>query len=47
MFPLPGSKELNNIYEDYYNCGDELIQWLLPNRVGDMRDIYMNSLGGK
>jgi hypothetical protein len=26
--------------------GDELIQWLLPDRVGDMRDVFMNSFGG-
>jgi len=25
---------------------DEIIQWFLPNRVGDMRDVFMNSLGG-
>ena len=25
---------------------DEIIQWFLPNRVGDMRDVYMNSVGG-
>jgi len=27
-------------------CGDEFIQWILPNRVGDFRDIIMNSVGG-
>ena len=27
-------------------CGDELIQWLLPNRVFDLRDILFNILGG-
>lgn len=26
--------------------GDEAIQWLLPNRVGDLRDVLMNSFGG-
>jgi hypothetical protein len=26
--------------------GDELIQWWLPNRVGDLRDVGMNSLAG-
>lgn len=26
--------------------GDEAIQWFLPNRVGDMRDVFMNSFGG-
>jgi VanZ family protein len=26
--------------------GDELIQWWLPNRVGDFRDVEMNSLAG-
>jgi len=26
--------------------GDELIQWLLPNRVFDLRDIFFNLLGG-
>ena len=25
---------------------DEFIQYLLPNRVGDVRDIIMNSIGG-
>ena len=25
---------------------DEIIQWFLPNRVGDMRDVTMNSFGG-
>ena len=25
---------------------DEIIQWFLPNRVGDMRDVSMNSFGG-
>ena len=25
---------------------DEIIQWLLPNWVGDMRDVFMNSVGG-
>ena len=25
---------------------DEIIQWFLPNRVGDMRDVFMNSFGG-
>lgn len=26
--------------------GDEAIQWFLPNRVGDIRDVFMNSFGG-
>lgn len=26
--------------------GDELIQWALPNRVGDLRDVGMNTLAG-
>ena len=25
---------------------DETIQWFLPNRVGDIRDVFMNSIGG-
>ena len=25
---------------------DEIIQWFLPNRVGDMRDVFMNAVGG-
>ena len=25
---------------------DEIIQWFLPNRVGDMRDVFMNTVGG-
>jgi hypothetical protein len=25
---------------------DELFQWILPNRVGDLRDIFFNALGG-
>ena len=25
---------------------DEIIQWFLPSRVGDMRDVFMNSVGG-
>ena len=25
---------------------DEIIQWILPNRVGDIRDVFMNSGGG-
>jgi len=25
---------------------DEIIQWFLPNRVGDLRDVFMNSVGG-
>ena len=25
---------------------DEVIQWFLPNRYGDIRDVVMNSLGG-
>ncbi len=25
---------------------DELFQWLLPNRVGDLRDVLFNALGG-
>ena len=25
---------------------DEIIQWYLPNRVGDIRDVTMNSFGG-
>ena len=25
---------------------DEIIQWFLPNRVGDMRDVLMNTVGG-
>ncbi len=27
-------------------AGDELIQWVLPNRVGDLRDVGMNTLAG-
>lgn len=27
-------------------CGDELIQWWLPNRVGDWRDVGINALAG-
>jgi len=27
-------------------CGDEIIQWILPNRVYDPRDILMNFTGG-
>ncbi len=27
-------------------AGDEAIQYLLPNRVGDLRDVLMNSTGG-
>ncbi len=27
-------------------CVDELIQWWLPNRVGDWRDVGMNTLAG-
>ena len=27
-------------------CVDELIQWWLPNRVGDWRDVGMNALAG-
>ncbi len=27
-------------------AGDELIQYVLPNRVGDIRDIAMNAAGG-
>lgn len=26
--------------------GDETIQWFLPNRVGDLRDVFMNCIGG-
>lgn len=26
--------------------GDELIQWALPNRVGDLRDVAMNTVAG-
>jgi hypothetical protein len=26
--------------------GDELIQWALPNRVGDLRDVGMNTMAG-
>ncbi len=25
---------------------DEIIQWFLPNRFGDIRDVFMNSIGG-
>ena len=25
---------------------DEIIQWFLPNRFGDLRDVFMNSVGG-
>ena len=25
---------------------DEIIQWFLPNRVGDLRDVFMNFVGG-
>ncbi len=25
---------------------DEIIQWFLPNRVGDLRDVLFNSVGG-
>ena len=25
---------------------DEIIQWFLPNRFGDMRDVFMNFVGG-
>lgn len=25
---------------------DEIIQWFLPNRVGDIRDVFMNIVGG-
>ena len=25
---------------------DEIIQWYLPNRYGDIRDVMINSLGG-
>ena len=25
---------------------DKIIQWFLPNRVGDMRDVFMNYFGG-
>ena len=26
---------------------DEIIQWFLPNRVGDMRDVFMNAAAGR
>ena len=29
-----------------FGAVDEIIQWFLPNRVGDMRDVTMNSFGG-
>mgnify|MGYP001809161909 CR=1 FL=1 len=29
-----------------FGAVDEIIQWFLPNRVGDMRDVFMNSIGG-
>jgi VanZ like protein len=27
-------------------AGDEFVQWLLPNRVGDLRDVGLNALAG-
>lgn len=27
-------------------CGDEMIQWFLPNRVFDVRDIFLNGIAG-
>ena len=45
---------VRTLHEIISTCGliiligvvDEIIQWFLPNRVGDMRDVIMNSVGG-
>lgn len=34
------------IFVGTIGVGDELIQWLLPNRVGEIKDIGLNLLGG-
>jgi hypothetical protein len=49
---LKGMKEhrhmivLSFVFVALVGAVDELIQWLLPNRVGDLRDIAMNAAGG-
>ena len=37
---------LCSIFVVFVGVGDELIQWWLPNRVGDLRDVGMNALAG-
>lgn len=34
------------VFVSIIGIGDETIQWFLPNRVGDIRDVFMNSVGG-
>ncbi len=37
---------LTFIFVVLVGIGDELIQWWLPNRVGDVRDVMLNAIGG-
>ncbi|MBD3669803.1 MAG: VanZ family protein [Gammaproteobacteria bacterium] len=42
LYPLKGA--LMAVYA--MSGGDELLQWWLPSRVGDWRDVFMNLLAG-
>jgi len=53
IFPFQGKTSWDKITLGYafglillIGMGDEIIQWLLPNRVFDVRDILFNFLGG-
>lgn len=37
---------LCSIFVVFVGVGDEVIQWWLPSRVGDIRDVGMNALAG-
>ena len=37
---------MGSLFVVLVGVGDELLQWWLPNRVGDLRDVGMNALAG-
>ena len=37
---------MGSLFVVLVGMGDELLQWWLPNRVGDLRDVGMNALAG-
>ncbi len=43
-FPMPFLASV--FFVSIVGGGDEFIQWILPNRVGDIRDVLFNTIGG-
>lgn len=37
---------LSSLIVSVFGAGDEVIQWILPNRVFDVRDLVMNVIAG-